>query len=353
MLPPLSTEDSNMRKLVTTYLPGILLTGLIAAIGMMLANMTWATHLGLSGLTMAILLGIVVGNTCYPRLADKSHAGIQFAKGKLLRSGVVLYGLKITFWQIASVGINAILIDIVVLSSTMLLAYWLGTRYLKLDRDTALLIGAGSSICGAAAVMATEPVLKAHANKVSIAVATVVVFGTLSMFIYPLLFHFFEHKLTIFNNQLSYGIFAGSTIHEVAQVFAAGQAVGNQAADSAVIVKMIRVMMLAPVLLLMSALVARRTDGSDERKKITIPWFALLFIVMAITHSLGIIPARIIILLVNLDTILLSMAMAALGVTTHLQSIRAAGIKPLLLGSLLFAYLIVGGGIINMVINRL
>lgn len=344
------------------FIPGLIFCGVLAAVGIVLSQQDWAVHLGLSGLTLAIVLGILIGNTGYHRVSSVLASGVSVAKGPLLRTSIVLYGFKITFQQIASVGISAIVIDILVLSSTLSLAYWIGTRLFKLDRDTALLIGAGSSICGAAAVMATEPVLKAPAEKVSIAVATVVVFGTLSMFLYPVLFHLFASDVSIFGSQQHYGVFAGSTIHEVAQVYAAGQVVGTQAADTAVIVKMMRVMMLAPVLLVLSFLFNRdkRTvvhDGavigeSGSSHKITIPWFAVLFIVMAGIHSLGIVPAQIIKPLLQLDNILLSMAMAALGLTTQISAIRAAGIKPLLLGTLLFAYLILGGGVINSIVDH-
>lgn len=338
-------------------IPGLLFSGALAAVGIALSQQTWAVHLGLSGLTLAIVLGILIGNTGYCHVSSVLAYGVGVAKGPLLRAGIVLYGLKITFQQIASVGISAIVIDVLVLGSTLSLACWVGTRLFRLDRDTALLIGAGSSICGAAAVMATEPVLKAPAEKVSIAVATVVVFGTLSMFLYPVLFHLLASDVPIFGSQQHYGVFAGSTIHEVAQVYAAGQVVGAQAADTAVIVKMIRVMMLAPVLLGISFLLRRRIVGnpvdSMSSGRITIPWFAVLFIVMAGIHSLGIVPVAVSQPLVQLDTMLLSTAMAGLGLTTQISAIRAAGIRPLLLGALLFTYLILGGGIINVIVERL
>src|SRR5690606_39395911 len=124
-------------------------------------------------------------------------------------------------------------------------------------RETAMLIGAGSAICGAAAVMATEPVVRAQAHKVSVAVATVVVFGTAGMFLYPWLYPHLglgEH---------AFGVYAGSTIHEVAQVVVAGRAVGDAAGAAAVIVKMLRVMLLAQFLLVLSSLLSREAgDGA-------------------------------------------------------------------------------------------
>ena len=327
---------------------GLMFTAGVAIAGLLMSQSTTAQHWGFSALTIAIALGIVLGNTVYPYISSACASGVGVAKQQLLRTGIVLYGLRITFQQIAGVGMTAILTDFMVLSSTFLLAYWLGTRIFKLDRDTALLIGAGSSICGAAAVMATEPIVRPQASKVSIAVATVVVFGTAGMFLYPALYHLGLTALPIFQTQNSYGVYAGSTIHEVAQVFAAGQAVGSKAADIAVIVKMIRVMMLAPFLLLLSGwLRLRSANLSEQSRKITIPWFAVFFVVMAGINSLQWLPASITHELIVLDNFLLAMAMAALGLTTHLGAIRSAGIKPLMLGGILFVYLILGGGFIN------
>jgi len=223
--------------------------------------------------------------------------------------------------------------------STFLIAYLLGTKVFKLDRQTAILIGAGSSICGAAAILATEPVIRAPAHKVTIAVATVVVFGTISMLIYPLLYPYLgltEH---------AYGIFAGSTIHEVAQVVVAGHSISDAAAGTAVIEKMLRVMLLAPFLLVLSFVVQGKKEG--HKQSITIPWFAFLFIAVSGINSLNIIPTALTNLFIQLDTILLTMAMAALGLRTHLGAIRQAGVKPLLLAAILFVFLIIGGLYIN------
>jgi uncharacterized integral membrane protein (TIGR00698 family) len=190
---------------------GVALTGALGGVGMAAAQLDWSRRLGLSGLTVAIACGIIAGNTFFPRVATHTAAGVDFSKSTLLRAGIILYGFRITFQQIAEVGWPGALIDALMVSLTFLIAVQLGTRVFRLDRQTAMLIGAGSAICGAAAVMATEPVVRAQAHKVSEAVATVVVFGTIAMFTYPLLY---SH---LGLSQHAFGIFAGSTIHEVAQ----------------------------------------------------------------------------------------------------------------------------------------
>ena len=251
-------------------LPGIALVGLLALIALEIGRVPWLQANGISALTLAIALGMLVGNTIYPRLADAAAGGVAFSKQTLLRAGIILYGLRLTFRDIANVGIAGVLIDSLVLTSTFALAWWAGTRVFGLDRKTAMLIGAGSSICGAAAVMAAEPVVRGRAEQVTVAVSTVVVFGTLAIFLYPALYHLNAHYQFLRVNPVAYGIFAGSTIHEVAQVVAAGRAVTDAAANTAVITKMVRVMMLAPFLIALSAYLARRPEsaagdrGGDE-----------------------------------------------------------------------------------------
>ena len=246
------------------------------------------------------------------------------------------------------------LIDALVLCSTFALAWWLGTRVLGLERNTALLIGAGSSICGAAAVMAAEPVVKGRAEQVAIAVATVVVFGTLAMFLYPLLYRWGVHAGWMPLDDTGYGVFTGSTVHEVAQVVAAGRAVSQPAADAAVIAKMVRVMMLAPFLVGLSALLGRGGNrGTGQRSAITVPWFAFGFIAMVGFNSLQLLPPGLVATLVELDTALLAMAMAALGLTTHVSALRQAGARPMLLAALLAAWLVGGGLLINLAVRAL
>ncbi len=342
-------------------LPGVALAAAIASLAMALGRTGWFPAHGISPLTLAIVFGMLAGNTFFKYVADASAAGITFSKQYLLRSGIVLYGLRLTFQDIGRVGLAGVLIDAVVLATTFFLAYAIGTRLFKLDRKTAMLIGAGSSICGAAAVMAAEPVVRGRAEQVAVAVATVVVFGTLSIFLYPALYRFNAEHALLTLSPTTYGLYAGSTIHEVAQVVAAGNAISESAANTAVIVKMTRVMMLAPFLILLSAWLSTRRSSEDSqgagvaaaRQRINVPWFALLFVAVAGVNSLAILPAPVVDFGIQIDTALLAMAMAALGVSTHLSAIRTAGIKPLGLAAVLFVWLVAGGGLINASVGAL
>jgi uncharacterized integral membrane protein (TIGR00698 family) len=320
---------------------------------MQMGSIGWLASHGISALTAAIALGILVGNTLYPRIAATAGIGVTFSKQTLLRAGVVLYGLRLTLHDVGQVGAAGVLIDALVVTSTFVLAVTLGTRLFRLDRETSMLIGAGSAICGAAAVMATEPVVRAKADHVTIAISTVVVFGTVAMFTYPALYALMPHASSA-ESARAFGVYTGSTIHEVAQVFAAGRSVSESAANTAVITKMVRVMMLAPFLIILSAWIGRDANhpsGARRAPQLSIPWFAVAFVGVVLFNSLALLSAHTLIVATNLDTLLLAMAMAALGLTTHVSALRTAGPKPLILGAVLSVWLIGGGGAINWLVT--
>lgn len=336
-----ATKD-NLRN--PAWWIGLLLAGLLAFVAIEGSMLPKVQSLGLSALTLAIIIGMVIGNTIFPRIATHAAAGVDFSRSILLRAGVVLFGLRVTFQQIAGIGWQGIVIDVAVVILTLVLAVQLGKRLFGLDKETSILIGAGSAICGAAAVMATEPVVRGQAHKVSVAVATVVVFGSVSMFLYPALYpylHLSEH---------AYGVYVGSTVHEVAQVVAAGRSVSENAASTAVIEKMLRVMMLAPFLLVLASFLEKDAETEGKKHRIVIPWFAVMFIVASAINSLHWLPAGLVSGLVQIDNVLLAMAMAALGLRTHAGAIRQAGTKPLLLALMLFGFLTVGGYALNRLI---
>ncbi|MEI9881769.1 YeiH family protein [Atlantibacter hermannii] len=332
------------------FIPGLALCAALTGLALWAGSVPAIAGAGFSALTVAILAGMIVGNTVYPKIWQHCDGGVLFAKQHLLRLGIILYGFRLTFSQIAEVGVSGIMIDILTLSSTFLLACFIGQKVFGLDRQTSWLIGAGSSICGAAAILATEPVIKAEPSKVTVAVATVVIFGTLAIFLYPMMYPLLAHWFS----PDSYGIFIGSTMHEVAQVVAAGHAISPEAENAAVIAKMLRVMMLAPFLIFLAARVKQLAPaGSAQTGKITIPWFAVLFILVAVFNSFHLLPGALVQALITLDTVLLAMAMAALGLTTHVGALKKAGAKPLVMALILFIWLIVGGGAINLAVHQL
>lgn len=341
----------NINSTSKKYLSGITLSLGIAGASLLISQINWLQNHAIGALTLAILFGILAGNTFYPKIAENSAHGVLFTKQRLLQLGIIFYGFRLTFGDIAHVGLQGAVIDALVLTSTFAIAWIVGRKVFKLDTNTVILIGAGSSICGAAAVMATEPVVRGRAEQVSVAVSTVLVFGTISMLVYPALFQWNLSWHFLPTSAEAFGIFTGSTVHEVAQVVAAAKPLGDAATNTAVITKMVRVMMLAPFLVVLSIYVAKNKTAehlaASQKSNITIPWFALIFVLVAGLNSLNIIPKNIVAMAVSLDTLFLAMAMAALGLCTHFSAIKKAGLKPLLLGTILFSWLIFGGTLIN------
>jgi uncharacterized integral membrane protein (TIGR00698 family) len=329
-----------MPKLKQTYhqiFSGLLFIGLFALVSTSVAKISFVEKMGMSSLVIAIILGIVYGNTLHHRLPTKLHPGITFSAKKLLRIAIILYGFRISFQQIISVGFEGLLLDIFVIITTLGFGTWVGMKWLKLDRDMALLVSAGSAICGAAAVLAIESILKSDAYKASVAVGTVVLFGTTAMFLFP----FLQQKGLWGFSHYQFGLFAGASIHEVAQVVTAGNAISVEAGEIGVIVKMTRVLLLVPVLIYLSYSENRRSKNtrSFSKKTIIIPWFAVLFVGVIGINSLNILPPHWIPLINQCDTFLLTMAMAAIGMETQLNKLKQVGLKPLYLALILFFWL--------------
>ncbi|PCM44362.1 YeiH family protein [Marinobacter sp. ANT_B65] len=293
---------------------------------------------GVSPLVFALLLGIFAGNLPWARKAGGLEQGLKFATRWLLRGGIVLFGFSITLGQILALGPGVVALDIMVMTTILVLGYQLGTRVLKLDAETALLTSAGSAICGAAAILATEATIRSRPAATSMAVATVVLFGSLAMFIYPALYSVLGW------NESLYGIYIGATVHEVAQVVAAADAVGTDALANAVIVKLVRVMLLVPFLLIVGQWWLRRDKTPQPEQagasRLTIPWFAFGFVAMVIVNSMITLPPTAHHSLVLAGQIALAMAMAALGYETRIDKLRSLGFKPFLLALILFVVLI-------------
>lgn len=334
-----------------SYVLGLVLTAIIALCSFHIGQWSWVSEHGLSALVIAIVIGLIVGNTIYPSLQTSHALGVQFSKQKLLRLGIILYGFRLTFQDIGQLGWGAIIVDVVMLTSTFFITLLIGIKWLKLDKVTAILIGTGSSICGVAAIMSASSVVKSKSEQVTIAVATVVVFGTLSILVYPEVYYWFS-QLSSLGSEQHFGIYIGSTVHEVAQVVAVGRTISDATGNYAVITKMVRVMLLVPFLLLLSAWMQRCSGDRTEDKKtrIAIPWFAFGFIAVAAFNSVVTLPTAVVAWINDIDTFVLAMAMAALGLTTHVSVIKQAGIKPLILAGLVFVWLVVGGWFVNNIV---
>ncbi|WP_456096706.1 YeiH family protein [Phocaeicola coprophilus] len=335
---------------------GILLIALFSFAAFYIAEIPFVKSLSFSPLIVGIILGMLYANSLRNKLPETWVPGIKFCTKQILRAGIVLYGFRLTLTQVAAVGLPAVVIDTIIVAGTIFLGVWLG-KLLKMDKDTSLMTATGSAICGAAAVLGAEPVVKCEGHKTAIAVSTVVIFGTISMFLYPILY---RAGMLDALGDTGVAIYTGSTLHEVAHVAGAGNAMDPTdtlgIAGTATITKMIRVMMLAPVLVIMSFTLAGRKKaategGTTQKSKITIPWFAFGFIGIICLNSLlqylfGVDSVKEIPLngaIEYIDTFMLTMAMTALGTDTSMEKFKQAGAKPFLLAGLLYIWLLGGG----------
>ncbi|WP_080419309.1 YeiH family protein [Burkholderia ubonensis] len=341
--PPLSHAAPSMRG----QLNGILFVALFAAAVTSLSELPAIAGLGLSPLIVGIVAGALYGNALRDGMPASWAAGVNFSARKLLRIAVAFFGLRVSLQEIAQVGLPGLTVSVLVVVSTLAIGTWAGMKLMKLDRDSALLTAAGSAICGAAAVLAFESTLQSKPHQSAMAVGSVVLFGTLSMFVYPLAYHAGLLNL----DAAGLGLFFGGTIHEVAQVVGAASDVSPQVAHIATIVKMTRVMLLVPVLLALGWWLARSANasanasagGAHGKRGIAVPWFALGFLGFVIVNSLNVLPADVTHTLNVLDTFALTMAMTALGIETRVSQIREAGPRALTTGLILYVWLIAGG----------
>lgn len=335
------------------FLHGILLMVLMSLSAFYIAQFEFVKALSLSPLIVGIILGMVYANTLRAYMPSQWEKSVKYCTKRILRTGIILYGFRLTFQEVCNIGLPAIEVDCLVIATTMLIG-WLVGKLLRMDHDTALMTSTGSAICGAAAVLGAEPVVKCENHKTAIAVSTVVIFGVLSMFVYPILYRLGIFDLTV--EQM--GIYTGGTLHEVANVVGAGNAMDPTGslhiADNATITKMIRVIMLAPVLIIMSIVLSRKDKtlapgDKSQKTKITIPWFAIGFLVVIAINSLldMIVPAGVLSvsrsMINDFDTLLLTIAMTALGADTSFDKFRQAGAKPFLLAAIIWVWLIFGG----------
>lgn len=341
-------------------LHGILFIALFSLAAFYLADLPFVKKLSFSPLIVGIILGMVYANTLRKRMPESWTPGIKICTKQILRLGIICYGFRLTLTDVAAVGVPAVVIDLIIVAGTIFLGVGLG-KLLKMDADTAIMTSTGSAICGAAAVLGAEPVVKCEGHKTAVAVSTVVIFGTISMFLYPILY-----RAGILSGlpDTAVAIYTGSTLHEVAHVAGAGNAMDPTdtlgIAGTATITKMIRVMMLAPALVIMGLVLAgrRKKSGSQGKTKIAIPWFAFYFIGIICLNTLlqklcGAESVKQIPLngaIEYLDTFLLTMAMTALGTDTSIDKFKQAGSKPFVLAGLIYVWLVVGGYFLNKVI---
>ncbi|HZD90872.1 MAG TPA: YeiH family protein [Pseudolabrys sp.] len=328
LVSPAAVNEAALRQAkggLVPLIPGLLLTAGVAGLAFALRRVPGMGIL--SPMILATLIGMTLHNVF--GTPDWARPGVKFSLKRILRLGIILLGLQLMTAQVAQVGMAGVAVIAATLVATFAFTKWLG-RLMGVDAKLAELIGAGTSICGASAVIATNTVTNGSDEDVAYAVACVTVFGSLSMLLYPLL------PGLLHLSPAAFGLWSGASIHEIAQVVAAAFQDGTHAGEVATVAKLTRVMMLAPVVFTLGFMAVRRAahaDKSAARAAPPMPWFVLGFIGMVILNSVVTIPAEPKVWIVTTTTFLLSMALAAMGIETDFRKLKAEGLKPMLLAA--------------------
>ncbi|MCO5071642.1 MAG: YeiH family protein [Rhizobiaceae bacterium] len=318
---------------VRELIPGILLAGLVTAAAFGLRELY--LFAAISPMMGAILIGIIFNNSI--GVPENARAGIALCGKRLLRLAVALLGFQLTIWQVSSLGIHGMAAAALVLATTFAFTVWLG-RLLGIERGLTLLIAAGTSVCGASAIAAMNDTSRARDEDVAYAIATVTLFGTIAMFLYPMLID------VLHLSPEAYGFWIGVSVHEVAQVVAAAFQGGEAAGQAGVIVKLTRVMMLAPLVLAVGLMIRGRTsDTATAAVRSPVPVFVLGFISCMLINSFMEVPEAIHSAIVSATPIMLTMSLGAIGLGTHLGRLRQRGVRPFLLAAAATIFIALAG----------
>ncbi|MER9952657.1 YeiH family protein [Mesorhizobium sp. M0047] len=307
--------------------PGIVLVAMITGVAFSARNVSGFALF--SPMITAVVAGMIYSNV----LGTPAHAkaGIAFSQRRLLRFAIVLLGFQLTLGQMVSIGAYGVGIVAATLGATFVFTITLG-RLIGVDAKLAQLIAAGTSICGASAIVATNIVTDARDEDVTYAVASITLFGTVAMLGFPLM----APMLGL--DQHAFGLWAGASIHEVAQVIGAGFQNGTQSGEIATVAKLTRVAMLAPMVITLG-LMARRKSSGQSAAQPPMPWFVAAFVAVVALNSLVTMPAEMKSAMALATTIMLTMGLAAMGLQADISQLRSRGLRPLALAFSAFLFI--------------
>lgn len=314
-------------KNIKGCIPGIIFV-LIISYASMFLNEYLKEYINLESLTIAIIIGIIYSSLVGTQ--DIFKDGVKLSLKKLLKVGIVLLGFKLNINAILKLGPQIITMVLIYVPIALVLPMILG-KLLKTNSKLSTLIGVGSCICGASAVVALTPCINADDDDSVIAVSIVSFLGTIGVLIYSVVASG-DLNLT----EVQYGAWSGLTLHGVSHALAAAFALGDTAGEIGTFVKMTRVLMLVPVSLVLGYLYNKENQNNQKAK---FPMYVLYFILAGAINSLGIIPPSITKILTKLSSLFILMAMTAMGLSVNFKSIVNKGIKALLIGTIMFVIL--------------
>ncbi len=303
--------------------PGVVVCFVIAWLSVWVRDTTGLA--ALNPVVVALVIGILIRATAgLPRVL---RPGAAFTVRPVLRAAIVILGLQVTPGQLVHLGPGALVLALAVVTLTIPFAVWLGRR-LGVSAELSQLIGAGTGICGASAIVAANQVVRGRQEDVAYALAVVTLFGTVSLLLYPAL------DAGLHLDPRAFGLWAGSSIHEVVQAVGAAASGGPLATEAGTITKLARVVLLAPAVLGLGWWIRRDGGLEGAELKAPVPWFAFGFLLLVAIGGTGLVPREAVRTSVVLVPIMMGAAVAALGLNTDLRALRARGMRPLLLGLL-------------------
>ena len=311
--------------------PGLLLTALLAAIAVWLADLPGIKGtLHVSALLIVILLGMAWKSVLpVPALATP---GIRMAQRPVLRWAVAGLGFRLSLPELWRIGAPALVVVTLSTALALLFGWWVARR-LGVGEKLGLLLGVGGAICGASAVVAADTVVQGESRDAPVALGVITLLGTLGIVLYPLLHH------ALGMSDFVYGVWDGASLHEMAQVVAAGFGVSDEAARVATVVKLARICMLAPVVLYLGWSLRHRHRAAGRAKVAALPWFLVVFVAFAVVNSLGVLPPRALEAARTGDLWILCVGMAGVGLQTGFSDLKDAGLRPIVAGATQWAFL--------------
>jgi uncharacterized integral membrane protein (TIGR00698 family) len=318
-------------RALTPLLPGLVLCAALATLGFWLADQPWlknATHV--SALLLVILLGMA-WKSLLP-VPAAALPGIRMAQRPILRWAVAGLGFRLSLGELWKIGGPALIVVLISTFASLLFGWWVARR-LGVGEKLGVLLGVGGSICGASAVVAADSVVQGEHRDAAVALGIITLLGTIGIVLYPVLGH------ALHMPEFVYGVWAGASLHEMAQVVAAGFGMSDEAARVATVVKLARICLLAPVVLYLGWSLRHRHLEAGRAKVTPVPWFLVLFVVFAAVNSAGWVPAPWLDLVRRGDLWLLCVGMAGVGLQTGFSDLRAAGAPPIVAGTLQWAFL--------------
>jgi uncharacterized integral membrane protein (TIGR00698 family) len=312
-------------------LPGLLLCAVLGTAALALADLPWVRdRLHLSALLLVILLGMMWRSLApVPRPAIP---GIHAAQRPLLRWAVAGLGFRLSLPELWLIGGQTLIVVVISTTAALLFGWWVADR-LGIGHKLGLLLGVGGAICGASAVVAADSVVQGEKRDAAVALGVITLLGTVGIVLYPLL------QRASGMSEFVYGVWDGASLHEMAQVVAAGFGVSDEAARVATVVKLARICLLAPVVLYLGWSLRRHHEAAGQARVAPVPWFLALFVLFAVINSTGLLDGKVVDTLRRADLWLLCVGMAGVGLQTGFADLREAGMRPIAAGALQWLFL--------------